>query len=95
MVLHCGLSSEVWHRRIDTKKGPLVHQKQLRKKKMKMGDDVTDDEDDDAVRTSVSRDQVTATLCTEELSSVLSIYSSLHTSDRSNAGRGGGHGWST
>jgi hypothetical protein len=34
---------------------------------MKKGDDVTDDEDDDAVRISVSQDQVTATLCTEEL----------------------------
>jgi hypothetical protein len=34
---------------------------------MKKGDEVADDEDDDAVRTSVSQDQVTATLCTEEL----------------------------
>ncbi len=32
MVLHCGLSSEGLQRRINTKKGPLVHQKQLRKK---------------------------------------------------------------
>jgi hypothetical protein len=34
---------------------------------MKKGDEVADDEDDDAVRTSVSQDRVTATLCTEEL----------------------------
>jgi hypothetical protein len=31
------------------------------------GDEVADDEDDDAVRTSVLQDQMTATLCTEEL----------------------------
>ncbi len=35
--------------------------------KMKKGEDVADDEDDDAVRTSVSQDQVTETLCNEEL----------------------------
>jgi hypothetical protein len=34
MVLHCRLSSEGRQRRINTKKGPLVHQKQLRKKKI-------------------------------------------------------------
>jgi hypothetical protein len=34
---------------------------------MKKGDDVTDDDDADMVRTSVSQDRVTATLCTEEL----------------------------
>jgi hypothetical protein len=34
---------------------------------MKTGDDVADDEDADAVRTSVSQDRVTVTLCTEEL----------------------------
>jgi hypothetical protein len=34
---------------------------------MKKGDDVVDDEDDYAVRTRVSQEQVTATLCTEEL----------------------------
>ncbi len=34
---------------------------------MKKGDDVADDEDDDAVRTSVSQDQVTVTLCPEKL----------------------------
>jgi hypothetical protein len=34
---------------------------------MKKGDDVADDEDDDAVRTSVSQDRVTVPLCTEEL----------------------------
>jgi hypothetical protein len=32
---------------------------------MKKGDKVADDEDDDAVRTSVSQDRVTATLCTK------------------------------
>ncbi len=36
--------------------------------KKKKGDEVDDDEgDDDAVKTSFSQDQVTATLCTEEL----------------------------
>jgi hypothetical protein len=36
---------------------------------MKTGDDVADDDDDDddAVRTSGSQDQVTVTLCIEEL----------------------------
>ncbi len=34
---------------------------------MKKGDDVTDDEDTDMDRTSVSQDRVTVTLCTEEL----------------------------
>jgi hypothetical protein len=34
---------------------------------MKKGDDVADDEDDNALRTGVSQDQVTATLCIEEL----------------------------
>jgi hypothetical protein len=33
MELYCRLSSEGQQRRINTKKGPLVHQKQLRKKK--------------------------------------------------------------
>jgi hypothetical protein len=33
---------------------------------LKKGDDVAVDDDDDAVRTSVSQDQVTVTLCTEE-----------------------------
>jgi hypothetical protein len=33
---------------------------------MKKGEDVADYEDDDVVRTSVSQDQVTVTLCTEE-----------------------------
>jgi hypothetical protein len=36
--------------------------------KMKKGDEVADDDDDDdddSVRTSVSQDQVTATLCTQ------------------------------
>ncbi len=39
----------------------------LSQDKMKKGDDVVDDEDDDTVITSVSQDQVTATLWTEEL----------------------------
>jgi hypothetical protein len=34
---------------------------------MKQGDDVTGDVNDHAVRTSVSQDRVTETLCTEEL----------------------------
>ncbi len=34
---------------------------------MKKGDDVADDEDEDAVRTSVSQDRVTAILCSVEL----------------------------
>jgi hypothetical protein len=49
----------------------------------KKGDDVADDKDDDAVKTSVSQDRVTATLCMRNCSSALSIYSSLHISDRS------------
>jgi hypothetical protein len=34
---------------------------------MKKGNKVADNEDDDAVRTSVSQDRVTAPMCTEEL----------------------------
>jgi hypothetical protein len=34
---------------------------------MKKGDDVAGDDDDDAVRTSVSQNRVPAKLCTEEL----------------------------
>jgi hypothetical protein len=45
------------------KKGQLT----LSQGKMKKEDDAADDEDNDAVRTSVSPDQVTATMCTEEL----------------------------
>jgi hypothetical protein len=45
------------------KKGQLT----LFQGKMKKGDDVADDDDDYAVRTSVSQDRVTVTLCTEEL----------------------------
>jgi hypothetical protein len=45
--------------------------------KMKKGDDV-DDDDDDAMRTSVSHDRMTATLCMEELFP----YRSPHISDR-------------
>ncbi len=42
----------------------------------KKGDNVDDEDDDDAVRTSVLQDRVTATLCTEELyiSIALSTY---------------------
>jgi hypothetical protein len=47
--------------------------------KMKKGDDVTGDEDDDAVRTSVSQDQVTATLCTEELFLRTRYYIAIYT----------------
>jgi hypothetical protein len=42
-------------------------QSTLSQDKKKKGDEVADDEDDDAVRTSMSQDRVTATLCTEEL----------------------------
>ncbi len=45
------------------KKGQLT----LSQGKMKKGDDVADYNDDDAVRTSVSQERVTATLRTEEL----------------------------
>jgi hypothetical protein len=53
-------------------------------------DNVADDEDDDAVRTSVSQDWVTPTLCTKELflSTRYILYSSPHTSNRSNVGGG-------
>jgi hypothetical protein len=44
------------------KKGQLT----ISQCKMKKGDDVADD-DDDAVRTTLTQDRVTATLCTEEL----------------------------
>ncbi len=58
---------------------------------MKKRYDVADDENDNAVRTSVSQVQVTATLCIEEmfLRTQYIQYSSLHTSDRSNVGMGG------
>ncbi len=42
-------------------------QSTLSQGRKKKGDEVADDEDDDAVRTSMSQDRVTATLCTEEL----------------------------
>ncbi len=45
------------------KKGHLT----LSQGKMKKGDDVADDNDDDALKTSVSQDRVTVALCTEEL----------------------------
>jgi hypothetical protein len=44
---------------------------------MKKGDVIViADDDDDVVRVSVSRNHVTVTLCTEELSPGVSIYSS-------------------
>jgi hypothetical protein len=46
-----------------TKKGQLA----LSQGKMKKGDNVAEYEEDDAVRTSVSQDQVTVTRCAEEL----------------------------
>jgi hypothetical protein len=61
---------------------------------MKKGDEVVDDEDDDVVRTSMSQDQVTATLCTDELFLSTQYISSPHISESSNV-RGGGHGQST
>jgi hypothetical protein len=39
----------------------------LSQAKIKKADEVADDDGDDAVRTSLSQDQVTATLYTEEL----------------------------
>ncbi len=58
----------------------------LSKSKNKKGDRVADDEDDDAVRSSVSQDQVAATLCTEDCSSSHSIcmYIALSTSQKVN-----------
>jgi hypothetical protein len=49
---------------VDSKKVQLTFPQGKKKK----GDEVAADEDDnDAVRTNVSHDRVTATLCTEEL----------------------------
>jgi hypothetical protein len=48
---------------------------------VRKGDDVAVSGDDDAVRISLSQNQVTATLCTEELF-LMSQYSSLNISDR-------------
>jgi hypothetical protein len=52
------------------KKGQLT----LSQRKMKNEDDVAHDEDNYAVRTSVSQDQVTVTLCAEDYFSGLSIW---------------------
>ncbi len=53
---------ESWHS--DSLKKAQLTLFQVKKKK---GDEVADDEDDDdAVRTNVSQDQMTVTLCTEE-----------------------------
>jgi hypothetical protein len=59
--------------------------------KMRKRDEIADDEDDDAVRTSVSQDHVIATLCSEELflSTQYTVYSSPHISERSIMRRGG------
>ncbi len=53
---------ENWH--VDSLKKVQLTLSQGKKKKR---DDVADDEDDHAVRTTVSEDRMTATLCTEEL----------------------------
>jgi hypothetical protein len=55
---------------------------------MNKGDKVAYDEGNNAVRTSVSQDRMTATPCTEELFLGLYIYSSLHISERPNVGIG-------
>jgi hypothetical protein len=49
---------------------------------MKRGDEAADDEDDDAVRTSVSQDRMTETLFSGELffSTQYTVYSSPHIS---------------
>ncbi len=58
-----GTYSENWHR-VSLKKVQLS----LSQGQEEEGDEVADNEDyDDVVRTSVSQDQVIATLCTEEL----------------------------
>jgi hypothetical protein len=51
--------------------------------KKKKGDDVAIDEDDDAVRTSVSQDQVIAPLCTKELF-LCSVFTALPTYQKLN-----------
>jgi hypothetical protein len=61
--------------------------------KMKKGDDVAGYEDEDAVRTSVSQDRVTATLCTEELF-LRTQYIAL-SAYQTGQNVGGGYGWST
>ncbi len=60
------------------KRGQLT----LSQGKMKKGDVVAVDDDDDAVRTSVSQDRVQGHCVLMYCSSGLSIYSSLHISDR-------------
>ncbi len=62
---------------------------------MKKGEDVPDSEDNDTMRTSVSQDRVTATLCTEELflsTQYMCIALSAH---RQVKCVGGGYGQST
>ncbi len=51
--------------------------------KKKKGDDVAIDEDDDAIRTSVSQDQVIAPLCTKELF-LCSVFTALPTYQKLN-----------
>ncbi len=55
---------------------------------MKKGDDVADDDNDDAVRTSVSQDRVKTTLCTKELFlRILYIVLSMYQTGKNVGGR--------
>jgi hypothetical protein len=56
---------------------------------MKKGDDVAGDDDDDAVRTVNYKTEWHRKCVLRNNSSALSIYSTLHTSDRLNVGGGG------
>jgi hypothetical protein len=62
---------------------------------MEKGDDIVDDDDDDAVRTSVSQVQVTEKLCSKELflSTQYKLFSPLIR--RIKMWGGGGYVWST
>ncbi len=55
-------SRKNWHKD-NLKRAQLTYSLSKKKK----GDEVVDDGNDDAMRTSVSQDRVTETLCTEEL----------------------------
>jgi hypothetical protein len=61
---------------------------------MKNGDDVADDEVDDAVRSSVSQYQVTATLYTKELFLRI-LHLALATYQTGQIWEGGGYRWLT
>ncbi len=61
VLLGRGLGHD-WH-----SDGPRKVQLTFSRGKKKKGDKVKDEDDDDVVRTSVSQDRVTVTLCTEEL----------------------------